>query len=116
MYARFDFLATWSRMRCQEERTWLAVIPVSTIAIGVVAGATGAEAFSVIGAATIGIDEVTSPPIPIRRSKRSIRASEPTSVAFAAGTKIFAHISSRCSFGLVAPVMLDKESLTLAAA
>ena len=57
-----------------------------------------------------------APPIPIRRSSLSMRASEPTSVWSLEGTSTLAHINSRCSFGEVAPDISVSAVFTVSAA
>ena len=63
-----------------------------------------------------GAAEVGALPTPMRRSRRSRRACEPISVRSAEGTKTLAHMSSRCSFGLVAPLISLSPWATMLAA
>ena len=95
----------------------LTATGAGSAAVSLAALVIGGLAIGVLFAAGLfeGLDSESSAK-PMRRSSLSILASEPTSVLSLDGTSTLAHISSNCSFGLVAPDISDRAAETAPAA
>ena len=106
---------TTESMSAQES---LKLCVVSSVRPSTTIASVGAEVagvgFEVPGcAAATGLEACSGvPETPMRRSSRSRRARLPASESEAAGTRTLAHMSSSWSFGLVAPDIELRVSLT----